>query len=76
MANRQDETPGASCEDRFKSKVILDENAMIAMYTHINLSPRATGVVELPETSEHTPVKERGDHLKVQSRSGDLEAAR
>jgi len=35
----------------------------------------AAGIAAVPETSEHTSIKERVDHVKVQGRTEDLKAA-
>jgi hypothetical protein len=35
----------------------------------------AAGIVEVPEASAHTSIKERVDHFKVQGRAEDLKAA-
>jgi hypothetical protein len=36
----------------------------------------AAGIAKVPETSKHTSVKERVDHVKAQGRTKDLKAAR
>jgi hypothetical protein len=40
------------------------------------VNPVAAGIAERPETSKHTSVKERVDHVKAQGRTEDLKAAR
>jgi len=40
------------------------------------LNPVAAGIAEVPETSEHTSIKERVEHVAAQGRTKDLKAAR
>jgi len=76
LANHQDQTRGAFFEGRFKSVAILDEAALLATCAYIDLNPVAAGIAELPETSAHTSLKARVDHVKEQGRTEDLKAAR
>jgi REP element-mobilizing transposase RayT len=76
LANRQDKTRGFFFEGRFKSVAILDEESLLATCAYIDLNPVAAGIAEVPETSKHTSVKERVDHVKAQGRTKDLKAAR
>jgi hypothetical protein len=76
LANRQDQTRGAFFEGRFKSVAILDEESLLATCACIDLNPVAAGVAQVPETSEHTSIKQRVDHVKAQRRVKDLKAAR
>ncbi len=54
---------------------ILDEESLLATCAYIDLNPVAAGIAEVPETSEHTSIKERVDHVKAQGRTEDLKAA-
>jgi hypothetical protein len=76
LANLQDKTRGFFFEGRFKSVAILDEESLLATCAYIDLNPVAAGIAEVPETSQHTSVKERVDHVKAQGRTDDLNAAR
>jgi hypothetical protein len=76
LANRQDKTRGFFFEGRFKSVAVLDEESLLAVCAYIDLNPVAAGIAEVPETSKHTSVKERIDHVKAQGRTEDLKAAR
>ena len=76
LANHQDQTRGAFFEGRFKSIAILDEAALLATCAYIDLNPVAAGIAEVPETSAHTSIKARVDHVKEQGRTEDLKAAR
>jgi hypothetical protein len=76
LANRQDKTRGFFFEGRFKSVAILDEESLLAVCAYIDLNPVAAGIAEVPETSKHTSIKERVDHVDTQGRTEDLKAAR
>ena len=76
LANREDQTRGAFFEGRFKSVAILDEEALLATCTYIDLNPVAAGIAEVPEASAHTSIKERVDHVQAQGRTDDLNASR
>ena len=75
LANRQEETRGAFFEGRFKSVAILDEESLLATCVYIDLNPVAAGIAQVPESSEHTSIKERVDHVQAQGRTTDLKAA-
>jgi REP element-mobilizing transposase RayT len=75
-ANREDKCRGAFFEARFKSVAILDEEALLATSTYIDLNPVAAKIAEVPETSEHTSIKQRVDHIKAQDATAQLEAAK
>ena len=65
MANREDETRGTFFESRFKSTAILDEAAAVATCVYVDLNPLAAGIADRPETSSHTSIKSRIDHLRA-----------
>ena len=65
-ANREDKCRGAFFEARFKSVAVLDEGALLATSTYIDLNPVAAKIAEVPETSEHTSIKRRVDHIKAE----------
>ena len=75
-ANREDKCRGAFFEARFKSVAILDEEALLATSTYIDLNPVAAKIAEVPETSKHTSIKQRVDHIKAQDATAQLEAAK
>ena len=66
LANRQDKVRGAFFEARFKSVAILDDEALLAIAAYIDLNPVAAGIAEVPETSEHTSIKVRSEHVDGQ----------
>ena len=55
---------------------ILDEEALLAISTYIDLNPVAAGIAETPEASEYTSIKARVEHVEAQGRAGQLEAAK
>ena len=73
-ANREDKCRGAFFEARFKSVAILDEEALLATSTYIDLNPVAAKIADVPETSEHTSIKQRVEHIKAQDGTAQLEA--
>ena len=75
LANKQDECTGAFFEGRFKSIAILDEESLLSVCAYIDLNPVAAGIAPTPETSEHTSVKARVEHVKTSGRTEDLKAA-
>lgn len=76
LVNKAEKCSGAFFEGRFKSIAVLDEEALLAVCTYIDLNPVAAGIAPTPESSEHTSVKARVDHVQQQGRVGDLQAAR
>jgi hypothetical protein len=76
MVNRHEKVRGAFFEGRFKSVAILDDEALLAVCVYIDLNPVAAGIAEVPETSEHTSIKERVAHVEAAGRTEDLKAAR
>ena len=54
-ANKEDRCSGAFFEGRFRSVAILDEASLLVTAAYIDLNPLASGSVDTPEQSEHTP---------------------
>jgi hypothetical protein len=75
LANRQENTRGVFFDRRFKSVAILDEEALLAVCAYIDLNPLAAGIVPVPESSPHTSIKTRLEHVEQQGRLPDLAAA-
>ena len=75
LANRQDQTRGAFFEGRFKSVAILDEESLLATCAYIDLNPVRAGIAPAPETSPHTSIKQRVEHVQEQGRTDDLKTA-
>jgi REP element-mobilizing transposase RayT len=64
MANKEDDCKGTFWEARYKSMAILDEEALLATCAYIDLNPVAAGIAATPETSDHTSIKQRVDHIR------------
>jgi hypothetical protein len=62
-------------EGRFKSVAILDDEALLSIAAYIDLNPVAAGIAEAPETSEHTSIKIRSEHVEAEGKTAQLEAA-
>jgi REP element-mobilizing transposase RayT len=75
MANKADGCSGAFWASRYKSIAILDDEALLATSTYIDLNPVAAGIAETPENSPHTSLKQRVDHAKNQGELDRLGAA-
>ena len=45
---------------------ILDDEALLAATAYIDLNPVAAGIAEVPETSEHTAIEVRSEHVDGQ----------
>ena len=58
-----------------KPKAVCDEEALLAISVYIDLNPVAAKVAETPETSEHTSIKQRLEHVDAQGKTAQLEAA-
>jgi hypothetical protein len=65
LANKEDGCTGTFWEARYKSIAILDEEALLATCTYIDLNPVAAGIAKLPEASPHTSIKQRVDHVRT-----------
>ena len=62
MANKEDDCKGTFWEGRYKSIAVLDEEALLATCTYIDLNPLAAGVAPTPESSRHTSIRQRVQH--------------
>jgi REP element-mobilizing transposase RayT len=64
LANKEDGCQGTFWEGRYKSIAILDEEALLATCAYIDLNPLAAGMAATPETSRHTSVRQRLEHVR------------
>ena len=75
MANREDDCHGAFWESRYKSIAVLDEEALLATCAYIDLNPVAAGIAPVPETSQHTSIRQRVQHARRRGKLSVLKAA-
>ncbi|WP_028886315.1 hypothetical protein [Teredinibacter turnerae] len=66
MANAEDQCTGRFWESRFKSQALLDEKALAACMAYVDLNPVRAKMAATPESSEHTSIKRRVEHIKAQ----------
>jgi hypothetical protein len=75
LANKEDDCKGTFWESRYKSIAILDEEALLATCAYIDLNPVAAGIAAAPETSKHTSVRQRVQHVQCKGKLDELKAA-
>ena len=65
-SNKEDQ-----CTGRFKSQAQLDETALAACMTYVNLNPIRAKLANTPEASDHTSIKQRIENIKKQQPNDD-----
>ncbi|MEW8657559.1 MAG: transposase [Candidatus Thiodiazotropha endolucinida] len=64
QANQEDGCTARYWEGRYKSQALLDEKALVACMTYVDLNPVRAGMAKTPEQSEYTSIAERTTKLE------------
>ena len=63
QANQEDGAKGRFWEGRFKSQALLDEKALLAAMSYVDLNPIRAAMAETVQDSAHTSIRRRLDEL-------------
>jgi hypothetical protein len=62
-------------EQEHNRKEWIDDEALLATSVYIDLNPIAAKIADTPETSDHTSIKQRLEHVDAEGQTAQLEAA-
>lgn len=65
-ANKEDDVTGRFWEGRFKSQLLLDEHAVLAAATYVDLNPIRAKIANSLEECDFTSIQQRIAHLKFE----------
>lgn len=71
IANAEDECKGHFWESRFQSIPLLDESAVLACMTYVDLNPIKAGIATSAEDSDYTSIQERIHGLSADDDEGE-----
>jgi len=74
-ANREDSCKGHFWEARFKCQVLLDETAVLAAMTYVDLNPVRAGICDSLDECAHTSARLRLDSIEQDRRKADVPLA-